>query len=93
MAKNKVLYFEGKQGIQVGDQTVTFSSEKMKKGDKVDLHSRMGDHLGVRPLARGEVVSACKDERGAPVTPTRAGKRKANAWRWLYRIVVREIIN
>lgn len=90
---NKKLFFEGKQSIKVGQHTVTFSSEKMKVGQQVDLHSHMGDHFGTKPVARGEVIASCKDERGAPVTPTWAGHRRKNAWRWLYRILVTEIID
>lgn len=85
------LYIDGRVKVKVGQQTVTFSEKRLKVGTKVSFFSRMGNHFGVKPIAHGEVVSACKDERGAPITPTKTGKRKANAWRWLYRIVVKEI--
>ena len=85
------LFFDRKKTITVGDQSVFVSNRKVKVGTAVEFFSQMGDHLGTKPIAKGVVVSACKDERGAPVTPTKTGKPKRNAWRFSYRAEVTKI--
>ena len=85
------LFVNGRNSLKVGDQTVVFTEGKPKAGESVSFFSRMGDFLGTKPIARGRVVGACKNEAGAPVTRTQSGKRKANAWRKLWRVEVTDI--
>lgn len=85
------IFVDGTQTIKEGDQTVTFTKQDVKVGQKVGIFSRLGEFFGTKPIAEGKVVSKCKDEAGAPVTPTKTGKRKRNAWRNLVRIKVTKI--
>lgn len=83
--------FDGKTSVEIGQETVTYTEQKVKVGEEVSFFSRMGNFFGTKPIARGRVISACKDETGAPITPTATGKRKRNAWRFLYRIKITKI--
>ena len=87
----KKVIFDGKQTIKAGDETVTFIGGKAKVGEKVGFFSKLGSFVGSKPVANGVIVSACKDEKGAPISPTKTGKRKSNFWKKLYRIKITEI--
>ncbi len=86
-----ILYFDGRQQIEVGQHTVVFSEAQINVGQPVEFRSQMGEFLGTSAIAYGTVISKCKDERGAPVTPTKSHQPKKNAWRWLYRVKVDQI--
>lgn len=77
--------------IRKGDETVVYSEKKHKVGARVSIFSVLSDHFGTKPIASGKVVSACKDEPAAPVTPTKTGKPNASPWRWLYRVKVTKV--
>ena len=85
------LFFDRKKTISVGDQSVFVSARRVKVGTSVEFFSQMGEHLGTKPIAKGVVVGACKDDPGAPVTPTKTGRPKRNAWRFSYRAEVTKI--
>lgn len=77
--------------VRKDDETVVYSEKKVKVGASVNIFSVLGGHFGNKPIAKGKVVSACKDEPNAPITPTKTGKPKASPWRWLYRIKVTKV--
>lgn len=77
--------------VKVGDESIVCSEKKHKIGARVNIFSVLGGHFGTKPIASGKVVSACKDEPTAPVTPTKTGKPNASPWRWLYRVKVTKV--
>ncbi len=85
------LLFNLRNRIQVGQQTVIYSKKPVPVGEPVTFFGVLGSHVGNKPIADGVVVAALKDDPTAPITPTKTGKPKANAWRNLYRIQVTQI--
>lgn len=77
--------------VKEGDESIVYSEKKHKVGASVSIFSVLGGHFGTKPIASGKVVSACKDEPAAPVTPTKTGQLNASPWRWLYRVKVTKV--
>lgn len=85
------LFFNLRNRIRVGQQTVVYSESAVPVGEPVTFFGVLGRHVGNKPIADGVVVAALKDDPTAPITPTKTGKPKANAWRNLYRVKVTNI--
>jgi hypothetical protein len=85
------LFFDLRNRIQAGQQTVVYSETAIPVGEPVTFFGVLGSHVGNKPIADGVVVAALKDDPTAPITPTKTGKPKANAWRNLYRIQITNI--
>jgi len=85
------IFIPATQTVKVGDETITLSAKRRRVGEAVNIFRAFGRFFGTKPIAYGEVVSECRKEPNAPITPTKIGKRKRNAWRNLYRVKITEI--
>lgn len=65
-------------------------SKKLRVGETVHIARAVGPFIG-RPIARGVCIQRGQDDPKSPVTPTKTGKRRKNAWRSYYQIQVQEI--
>jgi len=86
------LFFDRKQSIQTGQTATVYAEGTAKVGTPITFFSKLGQHLGNKPIATGVVVNVYKDDAKAPRTPTKTGKRNANAWRNLVQVKVMEIV-